>query len=48
MLAHLVAEYGVEYLFAATILAGIIQVILSLFKVGKLMRYIPKPVMLGF
>ena len=48
VLAHLVAEYGVEYLFAATILAGIIQVILSLFKVGKLMRYIPKPVMLGF
>lgn len=48
VLAHLVAEYGVEYLFAATILAGIIQVILSLFKVGKIMRYIPKPVMLGF
>lgn len=48
VLAHLVAEYGVEYLFAATILAGIIQVILSLFKVGKLMRYIPKSVMLGF
>ena len=48
VLAHLVAEYGVEYLFAATILAGIIQVVLGLFKVGKLMRYIPKPVMLGF
>lgn len=48
VLAYLVAEYGVEYLFAATILAGIIQVILGLFKVGKLMRYIPKPVMLGF
>lgn len=48
VLAHLVAEYGVEYLFAATVLAGIIQVVLGLFKIGKLMRYIPKPVMLGF
>ncbi|MFL2101382.1 SulP family inorganic anion transporter [Desemzia sp. FAM 23991] len=48
VLAHLVAEYGVEYLFAATILAGIIQLVLGLFKVGELMRYIPKPVMLGF
>lgn len=48
VLANLVAEYGIEYLFAATILAGIIQVVLGIFKVGKLMRYIPKPVMLGF
>ena len=48
VLANLVAEYGVNYLFAATILAGIIQVVLGLFKVGVLMRYIPKPVMLGF
>ncbi len=48
VLAHLVSEYGVEYLFAATILAGVIQVILGVFNVGKLMRYIPKPVMLGF
>src|SRR5699024_8972425 len=48
VLANLVADYGVEYLFAATILAGIIQVVLGLFKIGKLMRYIPKPVMLGF
>ena len=36
VLANLVAEYGVEYLFATTILAGIIQVVLGLFKVGKL------------
>lgn len=48
VLAHLVAEYGVEYLFAATILAGLIQEILGFCKVGKLMRYIPKPVMIGF
>ncbi|KMT22500.1 SulP family inorganic anion transporter [Clostridium cylindrosporum] len=48
VLAHLVAEYGVEYLFAATILAGVIQAILAFCKVGTLMRYIPKPVMIGF
>ena len=48
VLANLVAEHGVNYLFAATILAGIIQVTLGFFKVGVLMRYIPKPVMLGF
>ena len=48
VLAHLVAEYGIQYLFAATILAGILQVALGLLKVGTLMRYIPKPVMTGF
>lgn len=48
VLARLVAEYGIEYLFAATILAGMIQAILGFCKVGTLMRYIPKPVMIGF
>ena len=48
VLAHLVAEHGIEYLFAATILAGILQIILGFLKIGSLMRYIPKPVMTGF
>ena len=48
VLANLVAEHGVNYLFAATILAGVIQVVLGAVKVGKVMRYIPQPVMLGF
>lgn len=48
VLASLVRNYGIEYLFAATILAGIIQVILGYFKFGNLMRFIPKPVMTGF
>ena len=48
VLAHLVAEHGVQYLFATTIFAGVLQVILGVFKVGSLMRYIPKPVMTGF
>lgn len=48
VLANLVAKYGIEYLFAATILAGIIQLILGFLKVGKVMKFIPKPVMTGF
>ena len=48
VLAHLVSEYGIQYLFAATILAGVLQVVLGFLKIGTLMRYIPKPVMIGF
>lgn len=44
----LVSEYGVEYLLAATILMGIIQIILGVLKVGKLMKFIPNSVMIGF
>jgi SulP family sulfate permease len=39
---------GVEYLFAATILAGIIQVSFGYLGVGTLMRFIPRTVMTGF
>lgn len=48
VLASLVKDYGIEYLFAATILTGIIQIFLGAFKVGNLMKFIPKPVMIGF
>lgn len=44
----LVDEHGVEYLFAATILAGIVQFGLGAFGVGSLMRFIPRTVMTGF
>ena len=44
----LVAEYGVAYLFAATILAGFIQVGFGYLGVGSLMRLVPRTVMLGF
>ncbi len=44
----LVAAHGVGYLFAATILAGIIQIGLGYLGVGELMRFIPRSVMLGF
>jgi len=44
----LVKEYGLNYLLAATILTGIIQILLGFLKVSKLMRFIPNSVMLGF
>ena len=44
----LVKEHGVEYLFAATILAGLLQVAFGFAGVGKLMRFIPRTVMIGF
>jgi len=48
VLASLVKNYGIEYMFLSTILAGIIQVILGYLKFGNLMKFIPKPVMTGF
>lgn len=44
----LVKTHGVDYLLVATILMGIIQVIFGLLKVGKLLKYIPNTVMMGF
>lgn len=48
VLASLVRDYGIEYMFAATILTGILQVIFGYFKIGNLLKFIPKPVMHGF
>ncbi|MFT5223715.1 MAG: SulP family sulfate permease, partial [Glaciecola sp.] len=44
----LVAEYGVGFLFAATVLAGAIQVGFGLLGAGALMRFVPRTVMTGF
>lgn len=44
----LVKEHGVDYLFAATILMGILQVIFGFLKIGNLLKYIPNTVMIGF
>lgn len=43
-----VTLYGTEYLFAAVILTGLIQVSAGLLKLGKFIRLLPHPVMLGF
>ncbi|TLM72932.1 SulP family inorganic anion transporter [Pseudarthrobacter sp. NamB4] len=48
VIAPLVKSHGVDYLIAAVVLAGIFQVILGLSGVAKLMRFIPRSVMVGF
>lgn len=46
--APLVASHGVEYLIAATILTGLVQLGLALTGIAKLMRFIPRSVLTGF
>lgn len=48
VLIALASRYGVDYLFAAVILAGLLQVLVGVFKLGKFVRLIPQPVMYGF
>ncbi|WP_299573733.1 SulP family inorganic anion transporter [uncultured Shewanella sp.] len=48
VMVSLVVEHGVQYLFAAVVLAGIIQISAGVFKLGKFIRIVPYPVMIGF
>jgi len=48
VMVSLVADHGVQYLFAAVILAGVLQVLAGIMKLGKFIRMVPHPVMLGF
>jgi SulP family sulfate permease len=48
VMVSLVADHGVQYLFASVILMGLIQLIAGIFKLGKFIRMVPQPVMLGF
>lgn len=48
VMVALVAQHGVEYLFATVVLMGILQVGAGVFKLGKFIRLVPHPVMLGF
>ncbi|WP_257786625.1 SulP family inorganic anion transporter [Paenibacillus crassostreae] len=48
LMVTLVKDHGLEYLFAATILTGIIQYVLGLLKIGHLVKFIPHSVMNGF
>lgn len=48
VMVTLIKNHGLEYMIAATILTGIIQLILGYLGIHKLMKYISKPVMLGF
>lgn len=48
VMVALVANHGVEYLFATVVLMGIIQVLAGVLHLGKFIRIVPYPVMLGF
>jgi SulP family sulfate permease len=46
--AGLVVQHGIEYLFATIVLTGVLQILFAWFRLGKLIRMVPHPVMLGF
>ena len=48
VMVALVASHGVQYLFAAIMLAGLLQITAGIFKLGKFIRIVPHPVMIGF
>ncbi|WHF52428.1 SulP family inorganic anion transporter [Chryseobacterium gotjawalense] len=48
VLIALMRSHGIEYVFAAVALAGIIQILIGLFKFSKFIRLVPQPVMYGF
>lgn len=48
VLIALIQSHGIQYLFAAVALAGVIQFLVGVFKLGKFVRLIPQPVMYGF
>ena len=48
VMVALVADHGVEYLFATVVLMGILQMSAGAMKLGKFIRMVPHPVMLGF
>ncbi len=48
VMVALVADHGVEYLFATVVLMGILQVAAGWLRLGKFIRMVPHPVMLGF
>ncbi len=48
LMVTLVKDHGLQYLLAATVLAGLIQIAMGLLKLGFVMRYVSKSVMTGF
>jgi SulP family sulfate permease len=48
VLIALMKSHGIEYVFAAVALGGIVQICIGLFKLGKFIRLVPQPVMFGF
>ena len=48
VLIALMKSHGIEYVFAAVVLAGVFQILVGLFRLGKFVRLVPQPVMFGF
>ncbi|MFK8049949.1 MAG: SulP family inorganic anion transporter [Halioglobus sp.] len=48
VMVALVADHGVEYLFATVVLMGVLQILAGALRLGKFIRMVPHPVMLGF
>ncbi|MBT6607687.1 MAG: SulP family inorganic anion transporter [Rhodospirillaceae bacterium] len=48
VMVALVASHGVEYLFATVVLMGVLQILAGILRLGKFIRLVPHPVMLGF
>ncbi|WP_226035971.1 SulP family inorganic anion transporter [Aquibacillus saliphilus] len=48
LMITLVADHGLQYLLAATILTGVIQIVMGVFKLARFMKFIPRSVMIGF
>lgn len=48
VMVSLVSEHGVQYLFAAVLLAGLVQMLFGVFHLGKFIRMVPHSVMIGF
>lgn len=48
LMVPLVKEHGLDYLLAATILTGVIQILFGVFKIARIMKFIPRAVMIGF
>ncbi|RRJ93539.1 SulP family inorganic anion transporter [Flavobacterium macacae] len=48
VLIALMKSHGIEYVFGAIALAGVFQILMGVFKLGKFIRLVPQPVMFGF
>jgi len=48
VLIALMKSHGLEYVFAAVALAGVFQILVGIFRLGKFIRLVPQPVMYGF
>jgi sulfate permease, SulP family len=48
VMVTLVKDHGLQYLFAATILTGVLQILFGIFKLARFTKFIPRSVMIGF